>query len=71
MKNEKCSSSSIGLGGFIFLVFLVLKLANIGTVATWSWLWITSPLWIPLAVIVGMVVVVTVVKITQKLIKEI
>jgi hypothetical protein len=24
-------------------------LAEIGTVATWSWWWVTAPLWIPLA----------------------
>lgn len=26
------------------LVFIVLKLCN---VITWSWLWVTAPLWIP------------------------
>jgi len=31
---------------FIFLIFLTLKLAGIGTVATWSWWAVTSPLWI-------------------------
>lgn len=30
----------------LFLIFLVLKLAAIGVVATWSWWWITAPLWI-------------------------
>lgn len=30
---------------FIFLIFLTLKLAGIGTVATWSWWAVTSPLW--------------------------
>ncbi len=30
----------------LFFVFLILKLANIGIVATWSWWWVTSPLWI-------------------------
>lgn len=28
-----------------FLVFLYLKLAGIGAVATWSWWWVTAPLW--------------------------
>lgn len=32
----------------LFLVFLVLKLCN---VIDWSWWWVTSPLWLPLAVI--------------------
>ncbi len=30
----------------LFLLFLGLKLAEVGTVATWSWWWVTSPLWI-------------------------
>lgn len=45
MANEK-SSSGIGITTLVFVVFLVLKLAEIGTVATWSWWWIFSPLWI-------------------------
>lgn len=37
----------------IFIVFLILKLAEIGSVATWSWWWVTSPLWLPLVAIIG------------------
>lgn len=33
----------------LFVVFLVLKLAGVGDVANWSWLWVTAPLWIPVA----------------------
>lgn len=50
---EKDSNSGIGLGGMIFIVFLVLKLGGIGQVANWSWWWVCSPLWIPF-VIVGL-----------------
>ena len=32
-----------GFSGLLFLVFLVLKLTGF---ITWSWLWVTSPLWI-------------------------
>ena len=40
------TSNGIGFGTVLFLVFLVLKLTdNID----WSWWWVTSPLWIPLA----------------------
>jgi hypothetical protein len=41
---------TIGLGGLVFAIFLFLKLAGIGIVATWSWWWVTSPLWIGLAI---------------------
>ncbi len=38
-------SGGIGLGGALFLVFLVLKLTG---VIGWSWWWVTAPIWIPL-----------------------
>lgn len=44
------SSGGIGICGLLFIVFLVLKLAGIGAVATWSWWWVTCPLWIGFAV---------------------
>jgi hypothetical protein len=43
----KKAGSGIGLSGFIFLIFLTLKLGGWGVVATWSWWWVFSPLWIP------------------------
>ena len=46
MKKE-VTYKGMGLGTIIFLIFLVMKLAEIGTVATWSWWWVTAPLWIP------------------------
>jgi len=42
----------------LFLIFLTLKLAEIGPVANWSWWWVTSPLWIPLALIGAIVAIV-------------
>lgn len=53
MSNKKeTSSSGLGIGTIIFLIFLTLKLGGWGVVATWSWWWIFSPIWIPLLVIV-------------------
>jgi hypothetical protein len=44
------NNTSNGIGTVLFLVFLVLKLTgNID----WSWWWVTSPLWIPLALIIA------------------
>ena len=48
MKSKKATSRGMGLGTVLFLIFLTLKLAEIGQVANWSWWWVTSPLWIPL-----------------------
>lgn len=49
--SSNSQGGGIGLGGMIFIIFLILKLAEVGVVATWSWWWVTSPLWIPLAFI--------------------
>jgi hypothetical protein len=53
MNNSKVSGNGIGIGTVIFLIFLVLKLAGVGEVATWSWWWVTSPLWIPIVLVLG------------------
>jgi hypothetical protein len=42
MENKKFDNHLI-IG--VFLVFLTLKLAGIGTVAQWSWWWVTAPIW--------------------------
>lgn len=44
------NSGGYGLPIIIFVVFLVLKLTNN---IDWSWIWVTSPLWIPFAFILG------------------
>ena len=46
-------SKSIGLSDVLFIVFLVLKLTN---VINWSWWWVTSPLWLPLALAIVLLV---------------
>lgn len=43
--SNNVGSGGIGIGGALFLIFLVLKLVG---VITWSWWWVTAPLWIPL-----------------------
>lgn len=43
MSEPKTTSSvGIGLGGWMFLIFLTLKLTG---VIDWSYWWITAPLW--------------------------
>jgi hypothetical protein len=53
MSKEKNASNGIGLGTILFLIFLTLKLAEIGPVQYWSWWWVTSPLWIPLLLVLA------------------
>jgi hypothetical protein len=55
------TSSGMGIGMILFIVFLVLKLTG---VINWSWWWVTSPLWIPLAlggIIIGIVGVIAII----------
>ena len=59
MSNSSSSSSGgIGFCGLLALIFITLKL-GIGNTAVvgWSWLWVLSPLWIPLAIVLGIVLI--------------
>lgn len=48
------TSGGTGLGTILFVVFLVLKLTG---VITWSWWWVTAPLWIPFALFLVILVI--------------
>ena len=39
----------------LFVIFLVLKLTHL---SAWSWWWVVSPLWIPVALLAGIVLLV-------------
>ncbi len=43
----------VGFCGFLTIAFIVLKLTG---VIAWSWLWVLSPLWIPAAFVLAVVV---------------
>ena len=45
---------SIGLADQLLVVFIVLKLTG---VIAWSWWWVLSPLWIPVAIFTIVVVI--------------
>lgn len=51
------TSGAVGSGltflEVLFLIFLVLKLTGKTVVATWSWWWVTAPLWGGLAIVLG------------------
>ena len=52
-RTERRGSRGMGLSSVLLVVFIILKLTN--NIA-WSWLWVLSPLWIPL-VLLGVCVV--------------
>lgn len=45
MKVDNKWTWNVGFPEMLFLIFLTLKLAGISVVATWSWWWVTAPLW--------------------------
>lgn len=45
---DKTSNGGISFFGLLTIVFITLKL--IGTI-DWSWWWVLSPLWIPIALV--------------------
>ena len=55
--NNTSSSGGIGICGMLFILFLALKLTGY---ITWSWWWVTSPLWIP----AGIAIVILLIMIT-------
>lgn len=49
------SRSGIGFTGLLTIVFIVLKLVGI---INWSWLWVLSPSWISLALVIIFAIIV-------------
>lgn len=45
MEKKVVFRSGLSFGTVFFIVLFILKVCNVGTVANWSWLWITAPLW--------------------------
>jgi hypothetical protein len=56
MSDNSSKKSGLGIGTILFLIFLTLKLGGWGIVATWSWWWVFSPLWIPIAIILLIII---------------
>lgn len=51
--NETTVNGGIGFVGLLTIVFIVLKLCG---VISWGWIWVLSPLWFPVVVLVILVV---------------
>jgi hypothetical protein len=51
MSNEKVTKGGLSFTSVLFFIFLVLKLTGF---IDWSWIWVCSPLWIPLATFLTM-----------------
>lgn len=52
-RKEYSVSFGFGLWGVLFLIMFVMKVMGLGAVASWSWWWVTAPLWGPIAFVIG------------------
>ena len=60
---ENKSNGGIGFCGLLTIVFIVLKLCK---VISWSWLWVFSPIWIPLVLAITFVIVAMIISSIRK-----
>ena len=52
---KKAKKGVTGICTIVFIIFLIQKLAGL---ISWSWWWVTSPLWLPLVGILSVVAVI-------------
>jgi len=71
MLESKKSNAGSHVLTILFLIFLTLKLANVGLVATWSWWWITAPLWVPVTIVLAISALIIIVQFIIDSIKHI
>lgn len=67
--NNNSSSAGVGIGfcGLLAIAFIVLKLMGI---IKWSWLWVLSPLWIPTAIVILVLLVILAVHLIKKSVRK-
>lgn len=63
MSNRKNVTVEFPIFGILGLIFITLKLTGH---ITWSWLWVLSPFWIPIAVALLVVLIVFIVALFSK-----
>lgn len=54
-RNNNTSKGGIGFTGALSIAFIVLKLCG---VISWSWLWVLSPIWIPIGLVLLILIVI-------------
>jgi len=70
MAESKSTSTGLGIGTILFLIFLTLKLGEWGVVAHWSWWWVTAPLWLPIVAVVITLLIISIIAVITKLINK-
>ena len=64
---SKASSGGIGFFGLLTIAFIVLKLIG---VIDWSWIWVLAPTWIPLALVLGILILAGIIYCIIKLVRR-
>jgi hypothetical protein len=57
--NNSSSSNGVGFFGLMFLIFMTLKLTGY---ITWSWWWVTAPLWGGFVLIIAIILLLILLK---------
>ncbi len=57
-KTVETSGGGIGFCGMLAVLFIGLKLAH---VIDWEWVWVLSPLWLPIALVFGIILVILII----------
>ena len=57
-KNKVVVHGGIGFLDALALIFIVLKLTG---VISWSWWWVLAPIWMPIALILGFIILLLIV----------
>lgn len=63
MKIENKNYEGIGFIGLLQILFIGLKLGN---VINWSWLWVLSPLWLPLLIIILIAIIIVIIQLCNE-----
>ena len=53
MKSKKTTSTVFRIDGLCAILFFILALLKVTGIIDWTWLWVSSPLWVPLSIIIG------------------
>ena len=65
--NNTSKAGGVGFLSLLALVFITLKLTGF---ISWSWLWVLAPIWIPAAIVIGILLIALVVLLVKELVVQ-
>jgi hypothetical protein len=63
MSKNSSSSSGVGFGGLLTILFIGLKLTGY---IDWSWWWVLSPIWITIGIVLIVLIIMGIVALVNK-----